>query len=1107
MDAIVVLGGSTDQDSVLETAKRKTLVETNAQSVLENLQTLKAFPMDHRRRWIWELLQNASDAADPSTGKSRVRVEVDERKVRFRHNGAAFKPLEITHLIYHGSTKQEEEGKKGKFGSGFLTVHLLSRKVRVEGVLLDGESSKHFEFLLDRSGDTAKEIEERMETAWLQFKESRRDGIVSGGYTTAYECELEGDAEAVVNSGLEDLERALPYVLAFAEELEEVTVAVRSEMVTWTRSVRDAVDGVTRADVARSVSGAEPETFKVVFAGDPKNGVAVAALLKKSGETWRVVSDKEAPRLFYPLPLAGTDELALPFAAASATFEPVPERNGIFAGSGDDAPTRRNWRLLGLVPRLFATLVEACVKERWRGVEKLGRFENSPAAKWLDGKRFVSEVLAPCVGYLRGKEGPQIVWNSGERPVRISEAAIPVQDPERKLYSLAERVVGLHERLPAVDTSGEWATTLEGWALILGVGVEQLGESLTLERLADRVEGARSLDGLSALLSPVPEKAALDWLNEVFGAVPKERLQAFVKARGIVPNQDGVLKKESELRLDGGIDEGLKDICALLGEAVRGELLQSGVHDSVKQLFRGVRGRSLGGEDCLERALKRVMAPAEKGKEDVYQQGNAKLLVWLIGARRKEKLSTYPVVCAAGTGKLGGGRPVLWPACLWEQRAAGFADVFGGERRLADAYSEYLSNEEWDYLEREGFVLKSVFGSERLEVFDPLQVKGGLAEDCEHKPAGDCNISEIRFLKGDGGVLDGLRKSEQKAGRFLEFVLCCAIKADRSWVEGYAVNCFCGKAHAVTTGWLHLIMNHNWVPVGRGRGERPSAATLSKLLNEGLKQTILSDADAAQFLLKIGVGVSELVRSGVPESQWFRLDQLSARIYGSADPATVESIEAILDDPDIQKGVLQKRDEKRKVARNQVVGRAVEELLRRELEGAGIRVTRTGVGSDFELEADYIEDGVEQMLQVSKYLLEVKSTTECHVRMTLRQGQEAVRNENRDRYVLCVVDAIGGGVNEAMVRERARFVFGIADMVDEEVKEAAALKVIEGDLTGGGSDLVKVDIIASSVKLRLSQEVWVGKGISFEAFVSRVRQGESGSPGFGGGLNRGPSEV
>jgi len=165
----------------------------------------------------------------------------------------------------------------------------------------------------------------------------------------------------------------------------------------------------------------------------------------------------------------------------------------------------------------------------------------------------------------------------------------------------------------------------------------------------------------------------------------------------------------------------------------------------------------------------------------------------------------------------------------------------------------------------------------------------------------------------------------------------------------------------------------------------------------------------------------------------------------------------------------------------------VEQLLSKELHSAGIRVERTGVGSDFELETDFVENGCEQLLKVSRYLLEVKSTSAEFVRMTLKQGEEAVKPENRGNYTLCVVDVCGGIINEQTVREKASFVFDVGPMVETKVNDAKELKNHEADLKPDDGGVVGIDINESSVKLRIKQEVWLKRGVTFQSFVERVK--------------------
>jgi len=233
--------------------------------------------------------------------------------------------------------------------------------------------------------------------------------------------------------------------------------------------------------------------------------------------------------------------------------------------------------------------------------------------------------------------------------------------------------------------------------------------------------------------------------------------------------------------------------------------------------------------------------------------------------------------------------------------------------------------------------------------------------------------------------------------------------------------------------------------------------------------------------------LGDLARIGVPEKDQERLDQLSARLYGSADATTMESVEAVLDDAELRQTVLEKRNVKRRVARNQEIGRAVENLLKEALGDAAIRVRDTGVGSDFEVESDFVIEGRERFLEVSSFLVEVKCTTRDHVSMTLVQGREAVKPENRNRYVLCVVDIGDEEPERAIVRERARFIFEVGGLMENEVEEALDLKALEGKLSSSGGGPVAIDIVGSSVRLRINDVVWKETGVPFDNFVEKVK--------------------
>jgi len=290
------------------------------------------------------------------------------------------------------------------------------------------------------------------------------------------------------------------------------------------------------------------------------------------------------------------------------------------------------------------------------------------------------------------------------------------------------------------------------------------------------------------------------------------------------------------------------------------------------------------------------------------------------------------------------------------------------------------------------------------------------------------------------------------------------------------------------------VRQHGWVPIGKSKGDRPTPANLAALLDDDLKQHILTDTDSARFLLKLDIGLSDLLRVGVPEAKRFQVDQLSAKIYDSED-ATIESIEAVLADPLIRDVVLHKKQEKETVDRNQKVGKLIEDLLRKELEAEKITVRRRPIGSDFEIESDFIEDQQEQLLELGPHLLEVKSTSTPYVRMTLRQGIEECKEENKHRYVLCVVPLVQDPMDEEAVRLNSKFVLGIGSLLEAKVNAAGDLKQLEKDITPSRGEVVEIDMVQSQIKLRIAQPVWQSaKTFTFRQFVDYLRPRKTESP-------------
>ena len=168
----------------LDAKATKILHRNNAQEIVKALADLEEHRAEFATRWLWELIQNARDFPDGSRPMT-IRINVSPKQIIFALSGRDFTEDEILSLILHGSTKQSNLEQLGKFGTGFLSTHLLSKQVWVKGTLCGDDGVRRpFEFELDRSGDDAGQVGEAMQQSLGALKRSLvRSGVAPTSWT------------------------------------------------------------------------------------------------------------------------------------------------------------------------------------------------------------------------------------------------------------------------------------------------------------------------------------------------------------------------------------------------------------------------------------------------------------------------------------------------------------------------------------------------------------------------------------------------------------------------------------------------------------------------------------------------------------------------------------------------------------------------------------------------------------------------------------------------------------------------------------------------------------------------------------------------------------
>ena len=141
-----------------------------ADKIIKRLHDLEKTVQNNHGRWAWELLQNAKDSVAETGRKVSVQVIYNHDKIEFSHNGNHFTEKDIRGLINQISSKEVDEGevstRTGRFGTGFLTTHLLSKEVYIKGIVeTSGGDLFQFGFPLNRNGKTTAVLIPKIENA------------------------------------------------------------------------------------------------------------------------------------------------------------------------------------------------------------------------------------------------------------------------------------------------------------------------------------------------------------------------------------------------------------------------------------------------------------------------------------------------------------------------------------------------------------------------------------------------------------------------------------------------------------------------------------------------------------------------------------------------------------------------------------------------------------------------------------------------------------------------------------------------------------------------------------------------------------------------------
>ena len=549
-------------------------------NVAKRLRDLNSPSEIDKKRWLWELIQNAKDtiAKDPNRNKIDIRIEIKGDVVKFKHNGAPFTPNARLGLLYKYSGGKENQESTGRFGTGFLTTHCLSKTVTIESnQYADNGDLCGFKVTMYRDGLVDGELIEGLR----KMRDSEEFYKELFDWTTfTYDVKTDSGRSAI-RLGVENFYENIAQTMLFCSELNSV---VLDDNGTLTEVVRlplvSVTEGVTLAEFEiRRHSGSYKRRFLIThYEGLSKelsdryksNRVMRLDVVIEIDENNNIVNHDGKTSHFCVFPLVGIEsQVCEPVIINSPDFEPDTERQSLLL-SGQVWNEEKNVitetginhliyeQVFPLYERLVAYLSEAkygCMYNLASGLVEVKKHDNTDKEWYTENviKKYRSVLLKYAV----------VKPYEGETYRKLTDCIIVKEtkvEDEKALYGLISSLYPT----ALVAENHEWAEVL--WRDDLRVwSTKELCDDIESKGEWNRIEITDG-DSLSG------------WYNKFLKHVSEYDVRLLTD-KALLPNMNGVmLKRDSEnFRQGQNVSAFVVNLLAELGKDVKPMLLHNDI--------------------------------------------------------------------------------------------------------------------------------------------------------------------------------------------------------------------------------------------------------------------------------------------------------------------------------------------------------------------------------------------------------------------------------------------------------------------------------------------------------------------------------------------------
>ncbi|HMN05177.1 MAG TPA: hypothetical protein PKD45_05565 [Flavobacteriales bacterium] len=555
-------------------------LKNTADKVMQGLEKVRDHKEINRRRWVWELVQNAKDLPK-RFGPVSIRLTYEPHRLVFAHNADPFRVKDVTALINQVSSKPSDSIDAqitGKYGTGFISTHLMSARITVKGVVVRQERpAKRMTLILDREGirsedlipkiRQAQELVERIDSNpafedIADYQGNRTEDDMDTEFIYPLESD---DAHETVRVGLADLIHTLPHTLGnLGDKVKRLMVDDR----VGGRMLDYRCDVVEDNGTIRKLRMKAGEQDAVHFLSYTRDDITLTIEVNDFERPRLKPNFGEQPTLYRDFPLIGSEKFHFPFILNSATLYPTEQRNGIFLNDASSDRVMNN--------RLVIERAMQCAIEfgRWLA-------ENGAQYLYVVAYSRMPEIDLNEDAKLWYKV-QQKQWRAGLLQLPLVETAtgtnVPLKDVvlpraghgldvQAAFWDLMAPFAG-YGRVPRKDLLTSWLKATgpseEGGSWDQGLDL--------IQGLDDLFKQVAEKEDLAALtLDRHPEGTTLDpvtWLGALFQFAYSQNQSELLNTHAVVPDQYGRFHKLGELYLEhpeSRIPDAILDVMKKLG--------------------------------------------------------------------------------------------------------------------------------------------------------------------------------------------------------------------------------------------------------------------------------------------------------------------------------------------------------------------------------------------------------------------------------------------------------------------------------------------------------------------------------------------------------------